>query len=88
MDDMRAIDDAEALKVWWELSELDPKIKGDTYVTEDGSQWNFTDLADDLRVVKERQRAADHQRGEGSGDSKAAAGVGGPSATPGGAEAE
>eukprot|EP00971_Amphidinium_carterae_P275651 5469456-Amphidinium_carterae.1 len=62
MDDMRAIDDAEALKVWSELSELDPKIKGDTCVTEDGSQWNFTDLADDLKVVQERQRAAGHQR--------------------------
>eukprot|EP00971_Amphidinium_carterae_P079175 1566528-Amphidinium_carterae.1 len=61
MDDMRAIDDAEALKVWSELSELDPRIKGDTYLTEDGGQWNLTDLADDLKVVRER-RAADHQR--------------------------
>eukprot|EP00971_Amphidinium_carterae_P037502 737472-Amphidinium_carterae.1 len=34
--DMRAIDDSEALKVWSELSKLDPKIPGDTYVTEDG----------------------------------------------------
>eukprot|EP00971_Amphidinium_carterae_P092089 1823591-Amphidinium_carterae.1 len=50
MSDMRAIDDAEALKVWSELSELDPKIRGDTYVTEDRSQWNFSDLVDDLRV--------------------------------------
>eukprot|EP00971_Amphidinium_carterae_P063958 1266085-Amphidinium_carterae.1 len=28
-DDVRVIDDAEALKVWSELSELDPKIRGD-----------------------------------------------------------
>eukprot|EP00971_Amphidinium_carterae_P094793 1875852-Amphidinium_carterae.1 len=52
MDDMRAIDDAEALKVWSELSDLDPKIRGETYVTEDGSQWNCSDLADDLRVER------------------------------------
>eukprot|EP00971_Amphidinium_carterae_P095616 1891938-Amphidinium_carterae.1 len=71
---MREIDDAEALKVWSELSELDPKIKGDTYVTEDGSQWNFSDLADDLRVVRERSESAK------------AAGVSGTSATSGGRE--
>eukprot|EP00971_Amphidinium_carterae_P241626 4797899-Amphidinium_carterae.1 len=35
-NDVRAIDDAEALKVWSELSGLDPKIRGDTYVSEDG----------------------------------------------------
>eukprot|EP00971_Amphidinium_carterae_P080756 1597642-Amphidinium_carterae.1 len=74
MDDTRAIDDAEVLRVWSELSELDPKIKGDTYVTEDGSQWNFSDLVDDVRVLRERRESA------------RAAGVGGPSATPGGAE--
>eukprot|EP00971_Amphidinium_carterae_P173249 3434834-Amphidinium_carterae.1 len=64
MDHMRAIDDAEALKVCLELSDLDPKIRGETYVTEDvldGSQWNFTDVADDLRVVRERQRTAGHR---------------------------
>eukprot|EP00971_Amphidinium_carterae_P318443 6329501-Amphidinium_carterae.1 len=44
-DDVRAIDDGEALRVWSELSELDPKIRGDKYVSEDGSQWNFSDLA-------------------------------------------
>eukprot|EP00971_Amphidinium_carterae_P147964 2932976-Amphidinium_carterae.1 len=53
---MREIDDAEALKVWSELSELEPKIKGDTYVTEDGSQWNFNDLK-----TREKQRG---RRGE------------------------
>eukprot|EP00971_Amphidinium_carterae_P197411 3918158-Amphidinium_carterae.1 len=74
MSDMREIDDAEALKVWFELTELDPKIKGDTYFTEDGSQWNFSDLVtvlvDDLRVVRERREKA--------------AGVSGTLATPGG----
>eukprot|EP00971_Amphidinium_carterae_P069941 1383986-Amphidinium_carterae.1 len=55
-DDMCAIDDAEALRVWSELSELDPKIRGDTYVTEDGSQWSFSDLVDDLKVMQERRR--------------------------------
>eukprot|EP00971_Amphidinium_carterae_P029198 574775-Amphidinium_carterae.1 len=66
-DDVRAIDDAEALTVWSELSELDPKLRGDTYVTEDaaqdGSQWNFGDLVDDLRVMRERA-----QRSAASGD--------------------
>eukprot|EP00971_Amphidinium_carterae_P269836 5353158-Amphidinium_carterae.1 len=28
-DDMRAIDDPEAQKVWSELSDLDPKIRGE-----------------------------------------------------------
>eukprot|EP00971_Amphidinium_carterae_P315897 6279403-Amphidinium_carterae.1 len=60
---MREIDDAEALKAWSELSELDPKIKGDTYLTQDGSQcltqWNFSDLVDDLRVVRERLERAE-----------------------------
>eukprot|EP00971_Amphidinium_carterae_P075770 1497165-Amphidinium_carterae.1 len=55
-DDVREIDDAEALRVWSELSELDPRARGDTYVTEDGSQWNLTDLVDDLRVMQERRR--------------------------------
>eukprot|EP00971_Amphidinium_carterae_P257668 5114734-Amphidinium_carterae.1 len=59
MNDVREIDDAEALKVWSELSELDPKIRGDTYVAEDGSQWNFSDLVDDLRVVRERRERAE-----------------------------
>eukprot|EP00971_Amphidinium_carterae_P247517 4914762-Amphidinium_carterae.1 len=59
MSDVREIDDAEALKVWSELSELDPKVKGDTYLTEDGSQWNFSNLVDDLRVVKERRERAE-----------------------------
>eukprot|EP00971_Amphidinium_carterae_P189880 3769166-Amphidinium_carterae.1 len=59
MSDMREIDNAEALKVWSELSELDPKIRGDTYVTEDRSQWNFSDLVDDLRVVRERRERAE-----------------------------
>eukprot|EP00971_Amphidinium_carterae_P231908 4602432-Amphidinium_carterae.1 len=80
MDDMREIDDSEALKVWSELSELDPKIRGDTYVTEDGSQWNlieFSDLVDDLRVVRERRER-----------SREAAGVSGTSAAPGGRQEE
>eukprot|EP00971_Amphidinium_carterae_P092332 1828135-Amphidinium_carterae.1 len=55
MSDMCAIDDAEALKVWLELSELDPRIRGDTYVTEDGSQWNFSDLVNDVRILRERR---------------------------------
>eukprot|EP00971_Amphidinium_carterae_P148913 2952308-Amphidinium_carterae.1 len=59
MSDMREIDNSEAaLKVWSELSELDPKIRGDMYVTEDGSQWNFSDWVDDLRVVRERREKA------------------------------
>eukprot|EP00971_Amphidinium_carterae_P189371 3758913-Amphidinium_carterae.1 len=53
---MRTIGDAEALRVRSELSELDPRVKGDAYVTEDGSQWNFSDLVDDLRVMQERRR--------------------------------
>eukprot|EP00971_Amphidinium_carterae_P202128 4010493-Amphidinium_carterae.1 len=48
-DDVRAIHDAEALRVWSELSELDPSLRGDTYVSEDGGQWRFSDLVDDLR---------------------------------------
>eukprot|EP00971_Amphidinium_carterae_P245346 4872316-Amphidinium_carterae.1 len=74
MSDMREIDNAEALKVWSELSELDPKIRGYTYLTEDGSQWNFSNLVDDLRVVRERRERAE------------AAGVSGTSATSGGTE--
>eukprot|EP00971_Amphidinium_carterae_P301637 5992850-Amphidinium_carterae.1 len=67
-DDMRAIDDAEALRVWSELSELDPKIRGDTYVSEDGSQWNFSDLVDDLRVMRERrQKSREEEREAGRG---------------------
>eukprot|EP00971_Amphidinium_carterae_P114787 2273746-Amphidinium_carterae.1 len=68
-DDVRAIDDAEALKVWSEMSELDPKIRGDTYVSEDGSQWNSSDLVDDLKVMRERaQRSREQERGAASGD--------------------
>eukprot|EP00971_Amphidinium_carterae_P246496 4895903-Amphidinium_carterae.1 len=74
MSDMRAIDDAEALKVWSELSELDPKIRGDTYVSEDRSQFNFSDLADDLRVMRDRQVRSREER--------EATGVGGTLATP------
>eukprot|EP00971_Amphidinium_carterae_P195792 3885222-Amphidinium_carterae.1 len=65
-DDMREIDDAEALRVWSELSELDPRARGDTYVTEDGSQWNFSDLVDDLRVMLERRRKEVTTPGVGS----------------------
>eukprot|EP00971_Amphidinium_carterae_P350862 6491778-Amphidinium_carterae.3 len=55
-DDARAIDDAEALRVWSELSELDPNLRGGTYVSEDGGQWHFSDLVDDLRVMRERKK--------------------------------
>eukprot|EP00971_Amphidinium_carterae_P039882 782766-Amphidinium_carterae.2 len=64
-DDVRAIDDAEALRVWSELSDLDPNLRGDTYVSEDGGQWNFIDLVDDLRVMRERierERERDRER--------------------------
>eukprot|EP00971_Amphidinium_carterae_P016073 316646-Amphidinium_carterae.1 len=65
--DVRAIDDAEALRVWSELSELDPKIRGDTYA-DDGSQWNFSDLVNDLRVMRERkQKNREEERGAASG---------------------
>eukprot|EP00971_Amphidinium_carterae_P001125 22129-Amphidinium_carterae.1 len=36
-DDVRPLDDAEALRVWSELSELDQNLKGDTYISEDGT---------------------------------------------------
>eukprot|EP00971_Amphidinium_carterae_P288618 5730874-Amphidinium_carterae.1 len=58
-DDVRAIDDAEALKVWSELSELDPKLRGDTYVTEDGSKsvelrclWKWAQLESEQQKLK------------------------------------
>eukprot|EP00971_Amphidinium_carterae_P351081 6491901-Amphidinium_carterae.1 len=57
-DDVRAIDDAEALRVWSELSKLDPNLRGDTYVSEDGGQWHFSGLVDDLRVMRERKKTS------------------------------
>eukprot|EP00971_Amphidinium_carterae_P187714 3725777-Amphidinium_carterae.1 len=67
MSDMRAIDEAEALKVWSELSELDPRMRGDTYVTEDGSQWNFSDLVDERTgLEREKTQKSRNRRGERS----------------------
>eukprot|EP00971_Amphidinium_carterae_P051914 1022069-Amphidinium_carterae.3 len=64
-DDVRAIDDAEALRVWSELSELDPNLRGDAYVSEDGGQWHFSDLVDDLRVMKRKKRKKEEEKREG-----------------------
>eukprot|EP00971_Amphidinium_carterae_P290871 5776140-Amphidinium_carterae.1 len=55
MSDMREIDNAEALRVWSELSELDPRIRGEQYVTDDGSQRNFSDLKKDERESRSRR---------------------------------
>eukprot|EP00971_Amphidinium_carterae_P227682 4516079-Amphidinium_carterae.1 len=78
MSDMRAIDDAEALRVRSELSELDPKIRGDTYKYMCHGRWKSVELQ---RLSRRLESRVVRERGERARTE--APGVGGPSATPG-----